>query len=386
MMVDLPDPVLFHEFPADKNKNFNIGVASLHAPQTLNALSLEMIRPLDQKLRQWASDPNIVAVVLQGSGEKAFCAGGNVRRLRRALLENREVPNPFVVTYFSEEYCLDYLIHTYPKPIIVWGSGIVMGGGLGLMAGARYRVVTETTRLAMPEVSIGLYPDVGASWFLNRLIGRVGLFLALTAAPLNAADTLFLGLGDYFCSTKQKSTLIDVLRAQDWTAEREKNHKIVGQTLRQLSKQAEICPPESLIRKHFDTIQTVTEGEDFLTVCQQILTLAQSDEPWLKQAAQKLREGSPTSAALSWEIARRAPHLSLAEVFRMELVLSVRCGAHPDFMEGVRALLVDKDLSPTWSPARLEDVDFADIQQFFVSFWTPWAHPLAGLGTGLWSG
>lgn len=385
-MVDLPDPVLFHEFPADKNKNFSIGVASLHAPQTLNALSLEMIRPLDQKLRQWASDPNIVAVVLQGSGEKAFCAGGNVRRLRRALLENREVPNPFVVTYFTEEYCLDYLIHTYPKPLIVWGSGIVMGGGVGLMAGARYRVVTEMTRLAMPEVTIGLYPDVGGSWFLNRLIGRMGLFLALTAAPLNAADTLFLGLGDYFCSSKQRGALLELLKAQDWSAEREKNHKIVGQALRQLSQKAEICPPESLIRKHFDTIQSVTEGEDFLTVCQQILALSSSEDAWLKQAAQKLRQGSPTSAALSWEIARRARHLSLAEVFRMELVLSVRCGEHHDFVEGVRALLVDKDLAPEWSPARLEDVDFADIQKFFVSFWTPWAHPLAGLGTGLWSG
>lgn len=385
-MTDHPDPLILQELPTQSGHK--IAVAKLCAPRALNALSLEMIRPLDQKLRAWGNDPEVVAVVLMGEGEKAFCAGGDVRRLRRAILENSEVPNPFVVTYFSEEYCLDFLIHTYKKPLIVWGTGIVMGGGLGLMAGARHKIVTETTKIAMPEITIGLYPDVGGSWFLNRLIGRLGLFLALTAAPLNASDALKLGLGDYFFSSRQRAHVLDILQTLAWTSNIEHNHHLLSHALNTASMHTQyefLAPMPSMVWQHFDLIQETMRGEDFWAVTEAILALEHHADAWLREAGRRLREGSPTSAALSWEIFRRAKHLSLAEVFRMELVLSARCAAHVDFVEGVRALLVDKDQSPHWSPATLSAVSFEAIEPFFASFWTPWAHPLAGLGMSDWT-
>ncbi|MFW6346506.1 MAG: enoyl-CoA hydratase/isomerase family protein, partial [Halomonas sp.] len=190
-MSDLP--VIFDERPTACGGC--IGVATLNTPRSLNSLSLEMARQLEAKLDAWAVDRNIVAVWLEGSGEKAFCAGGDVVALYRALTEegeNRgsgrdsELPG----TYFTVEYRLDYRIHTYPKPVMVWADGIVMGGGLGLTAGASHRIVTETTLIAMPEITIGLYPDIGASWFLNRMPTGVGAYLGLTGAQLNARDAL----------------------------------------------------------------------------------------------------------------------------------------------------------------------------------------------------
>ena len=166
--------VLFEELPVRGGQR--IAIATLNAEKSLNALTLEMIRLLDARLSAWENDDAVVAVLLRGAGDKAFCAGGDVRSLRAALLEDGEVyPNPHAVAFFSEEYRLDYRIHRYRKPLIVWGGGIVMGGGLGLMAGASHRVATPATRIAMPEITIGLYPDVAGSWFLQRMPAKLGL-------------------------------------------------------------------------------------------------------------------------------------------------------------------------------------------------------------------
>lgn len=173
-----------------------IGIATLNAPQTLNALSLPMIEVLDEQLTIWANDPDIVCVLLRGTGPKAFCAGGEVRSLAEACRHHPgEVP-PLAAHFFAAEYRLDYRLHTYPKPLLCWGHGHVLGGGMGLLQGSSVRIVTPSSRLAMPEISIGLYPDVGASWFLARLPGKLGLFLGLTGAPINARDALDLGLAD----------------------------------------------------------------------------------------------------------------------------------------------------------------------------------------------
>ena len=205
-MSDLP--VLFDELPTACGGR--IGVATLNAPKSLNALSLEMVHQLEAKLDAWAVDRSIVAVWLEGSGDKAFCAGGDVVALYRSLTEEGENRGSgrdslLAETYFTAEYHLDHRIHTYPKPLMVWGDGIVMGGGLGLMAGGFQRLVTETTRIAMPEITIGLYPDIGASWFLNRMPPGVGAYLGLTGAQLNARDALDLGLADRFIPRERRS-------------------------------------------------------------------------------------------------------------------------------------------------------------------------------------
>ncbi len=211
------DCVILREIPTACGRRF--GHATLNAPQRLNALSLDMIDRLAPQLAAWAEDSEIVGVLLDGSGDKAFCAGGDVAALYRAI---KAVPAgqaaPEIATFFEHEYRLDHLIHTYPKPLLCWGQGVVMGGGLGLMAGASHRVVTPSTRMAMPEITIGIYPDVGGSWFLRRMPGRAGLFLALTGAPINAADARFAGLADYLIDEGERARLPELISATHWHA------------------------------------------------------------------------------------------------------------------------------------------------------------------------
>ncbi len=347
-----------------------VAVATLDAPKSLHALTLGMIRLLDGALRRWLADPSIVCVVLQSSTDKAFCAGGDVRRLRDAILAAPDqFPNPQAQAFFSEEYRLDHLIHTYPKPIMAWGGGIVMGGGLGLFAGASHRVVTETTRIAMPEISIGLFPDVGGSWFLPRMPGRCGLFLGLTGAPLNGNDALYTGLADYAMLQQDRERVLDALCQADWT-QGDGAGVVLDRILAACAAPAQTMPP-SEVRLHFDAIQAMTGAPDLAGVMAAIGAYA-GDAAWLQKAAKTLASGSPLSAALAWELQQRARHLGLADVFRLELVVALHCCAHGDFAEGVRALLVDKDNAPQWQAASPEA-----IERCFDAPWTQ--HPLADL-------
>jgi enoyl-CoA hydratase/carnithine racemase len=361
-------PVLLEERDGLGGKR--IGIATLDAPKSLHALTLPMIRTLDAALQRWAVDPAIACVVLQSSTDKAFCAGGDVRSLREALLaQPGVVPNPPAQAFFSEEYRLDYRIHTYAKPVLVWGGGTVMGGGLGLMAGASHRIVTESTRIAMPEISIGLFPDVGGSWFLPRMPGRSGLFLGLTGAALNAHDALFTGLADYFLPQQSRAALLDALCEVDWAGPTTPK-LAVDCALRQLAAPSEALP-QSEVRTHFDTIQALTAARALDDVIAAISTY-DGEAPWLQKAARALKGGAPSSAALTWQLQQAAPQLSLADVFRLELVAAVRCCAFGDFAEGVRALLVDKDNTPHWKPVSPDD-----IKAFLTPPWD--SHPLADL-------
>jgi len=346
-----------------------LGFATLNSPRSLNALSLDMIRLLDAQLQRWAEDPQIVCVILSGSGEKGLCAGGDVRRIREAIRAHpAAVPNPLALDFFTAEYRLDYHIHTYPKPIMVWGDGIVMGGGLGLLAGASHRVVTERSRLAMPEVSIGLYPDVGASWFLPRMPGRTGLFLALTGASLNAHDALVVGLADHFLAAADREGVWQHLVDAEWDASGDENHAILSRLLRSFAALSVDEIPVSNVQLNTHAIQRATDGDDLVEVTASICGY-QGDDPWMRRAADTLLKGSPTSAALVWEIRRRAKHFSLVEAFRMELIVSVQCCAHPDFAEGVRALLIDKDNAPHWTPSTLAEVSPQWLAEHFRAPW-----------------
>lgn len=213
-------PVLFEERAAANGMRF--GIATLNSPQTLNGLSLEMVELLAARLDAWARDPGVALVVLQGAGEKAFCAGGDLHGLYRSMTENAGKgpwANAYARRFFELEYRLDYRIHTYPKPVLCWGHGIVMGGGIGLMMGASHRVVSEASRMAMPEVSIGLFPDVGGSWLLNRMPGRIGMFLALTGAQLNTADAFFAGMADFRLDHADWPKLLESLQDQPWAGQ-----------------------------------------------------------------------------------------------------------------------------------------------------------------------
>ena len=379
--MSAPAAVLFEELPCAGGQR--IGVARLNAEKSLNSLTLDMFDLLFERLTAWAVDSNIVLVMLEGAGERAFCAGADLLRLHAACIAHHAsaqhadlCANTYALDFFAREYRLDYLIHTYPKPVLCWGQGVVMGGGMGLMVGASHRVVTEQVRIAMPEINIGLYADVAGSWFLARAPGHTGLFLALTAAQLGASDALFAGLADYHIQHAHKAAVMAALVAHAWQQEDARNRRDLSWLLQSFSA-AEGKPGP--LRTHFDLINTLCRHEAPQDIVHNITTLA-SDDEWLKRAAATLAAGSPSTAVLSIALQRRLKHASLAEVFRAELVASLACAARPDLAEGIRALLIDKDKQPRWRPANVGDVTAEWIAGFFASPWTAAQHPLADLG------
>ena len=349
--------VLFKEIPTANGKRF--GIATLNAPASLNALSVDMVRLLTPKLREWAADSAVVGVMLDAAREKAFCAGGELRQLYQTLLDCKAERNEYAERFFGEEYELDYLIHTFPKPFVCWGHGIVMGGGVGLMAGCSHRVVTEGSRVAMPEVNIGLYPDVGGSWFLRRTPGRTGLFLAFTAAQINAADAIFAGLADVLVPHTAKAQVLEAIGTAAWKSAQGADRALMSALLAKAGEGAAM--PASKLREHFDLINATLAGEDLLVIDRRLRAL-QSDDPWLQTAVKTYSKGAPSSVALSWALWQRVLRMSLAEVFRLEYWASLGFCAHADFAEGIRAVLVDKDRNPKWTPATLAEItpDFVE--------------------------
>jgi enoyl-CoA hydratase/carnithine racemase len=369
-------PVLVETLAADNGSL--IGILTLSAEKTLNALSLPMVDLLSAQLAAWADDERIVMVLLQGAGEKAFCAGGDLHNLYSTMMGHRAsrqagdvLGNGYANEFFAREYALDYRIHTYPKPILCWGHGIVMGGGIGLMAGASHRVATEKTRLAMPEIGIGLFPDVGGSWFLSRMPGGLGRFLALTGASINAADARYVGLADRVLAHADQPHVLAALLRQPWSRDSAHSHALLGAVLRAAEEAGTTACTTGPLRQHRDLIDQLC-GRESLEAVLAAFAAVQSDDPWLVKALAAVTRAAPGSLALTWRLLERAPRLSLAEVFRMEYGAALHCCAQGDFAEGVRALLIDKDNSPRWRPA--------DSTGHFLD--TPWplhAHPLAGL-------
>jgi enoyl-CoA hydratase/carnithine racemase len=353
------------------------GRATLNAPASLNALSGAMVDLLDPQLAAWAGDPRIAGVVLDAVGDKAFCAGGDVVGLYRSIRATPpgQVPAE-AAAFFEREYRLDHRIHRYPKPLLCWGHGIVMGGGIGLLAGASHRVATPKTRMAMPEIGIGLYPDVGGSWLLPRMPGGAGLFLALTGASINAADARFAGLADAVLRHEDRGALLDVIAAAGWQGERDADGAQLSHLLERFGTGVEL--PPSPLRTHLDRIGDAVGHDRLVDVAPRLAALASDGDPWLAQAGAAFVKGSPTSAALGFEMQRRARHLSLADVFRLEWQASVGCCMHHDFAEGVRALLVDKDKNPRWQPAALDEVT-PELIEAHLRPHHAGAHPLADL-------
>lgn len=353
-----------------------IGVATLNAEKALNALSLDMVRLLTEQLNKWKSDSNIAFVVLDGSGEKAFCAGGDVRALYEASIADKGQIAAAAQTFFTEEYQLDYLIHNFEKPVLVWGNGFVMGGGVGLMAGASHRVVTETSRIAMPEVTIGLYPDVGGSYFLNRMPGKSGLFLGFTAYQMGAADACYVGMANHYLNDDDKDPMFDALVTADWGDDAGMNHQYLDEVLHEVALKSAIPKGESTIANNQGLIDTLMGGT--LDDIVKRMSDLETDEKWLSRAKSAMLEGSPISCQLIYKQSKLGTSLSLADVFRWELGISVNCLAIGDFNEGVRALLIDKDRNPQWHYNSAFEVPSELISKMVTSPWSE--HPLATLG------
>ena len=370
--------VLFDILPAAGGTK--IGLARLNRPKALNSLNLEMCQLLTQTLLRWQADPEIVLLVLQGEGDRAFCAGGDLMGMYRSMQAHPEKDawaNTYLRDFFASEYRLDYLLHTYGKPVLAMGDGVVMGGGVGLFMGASHRVVSESLRFAMPEVAIGLFPDVAGSWMLGRLPRHIGRFLGMTGVTLEAADTLTFGLADFLLPTEQQTELYRQLQQCRWSGDQGHDHEQLSRILYALSTPASATGP---LQHHANLLRRALATGSFPDICRRLLALENHEDEWLRKAVAGLKHGSPTSVRLAYTLQERARHLSLAEVFRMEYIVALQCGANADLQEGIRALLVDKDHAPRWSPASLEQVDESSVQRYFVPPWPDGTvHPLADL-------
>ncbi|OUR84002.1 enoyl-CoA hydratase [Colwellia psychrerythraea] len=389
----MTDVVIFQEVDCSNGKK--IGLITLNSPKSLNALSGEMVALLYPQLLTWQQQQDIAAVFLQGEGEKAFCAGGDIVHLYSAmknctmksnnstgnLAEALNADNKFapeIEDYFTQEYQLDFLIHTFNKPFIVWGNGIVMGGGLGMLVGASHRVVTESSRIAMPEISIGLFPDVGASYFLNKMPPGCGLFLALTGASINAADAKYCQLADYFVEQQHKDNLLTQLKMVNWGETIPLNHDKTSQLLQEFEQSSANKLPMSPLREHQTLITQLIDKPALTEIVAAILSI-ETEDKWLSRAQKSLKNGSALSARLAYSQLDMGKGMSLADCFRMELNLAVKCGHFGEFLEGVRALLIDKDNNPQWHFPSIELIDAKVLDWFFESIWSKTEHPLAKL-------
>jgi enoyl-CoA hydratase/carnithine racemase len=366
-------PVLFEELAAASGK---VGRITLNVEKTLNSLTLEMVDLLQAQLDAWAVDDDIAAVFIDGAGAKAFCAGGDVQALHRSAVERPGGPCEYAEAFFTREYRMNYTLHTWAKPLICWGHGIVMGGGLGVMAGCSHRVVTEATRIAMPEVTIALFPDVGGSWFLNHMPGKSGHFLALTGAAVNAADAIYTGLADRFIGSEYKAAVLEALQAQSWSGDHRRNHGLVRHVLRPFAEQSIGSCPAGQVEPHMATIARLCDGDDVHAVVDNILA-QETDDPWLLRARDSLAHGSKLAALWIERQLWETRHASLREVFQAEIRLATNIVRYPEFAEGVRALLIDKDRQPGWRFDSTREVPQDLLDGFFVDPWP--RNPLADL-------
>ena len=356
-----------------------IGFITLNRPKALNALSLPMVRELTHVLRGFEVDLDVLAVVIRGSNKEgpfgAFCAGGDIRYFHQAALSG----DASLEDFFTEEYNLNHIIHTYTKPYIALMDGIVMGGGMGLSQGIALRVVTERTQMAMPETQIGLFPDVGGGYFLSRCPGNTGEFLALTGQLLRGAESLAVGLADVCIDSQALSALWDGLQSKQW--------KDADDVVTWVKEQANIAPASpAWLNAHIDTIfrlPTVNQMVDALG--QMVLN---EPEGWAADTLKALRQRSPLLLAVSLEQIRRGRTMGLSDELRMERDMVRHCfhadhlsrrGAQTDTAEGIRALVIDKDRQPKWLPATIEEITPDMVQPFFQSPWPTALHPLRHL-------
>ncbi|WP_371193290.1 enoyl-CoA hydratase/isomerase family protein [Glaciecola sp. SC05] len=362
-----------------------IAQVTLNKPKALNALDLDMVNLMLDALAQIRRDDSVQAVLLDSEGEKAFCAGGDIVSMYHAMKEHRpkakgdlEAPTPgFLQDFFTQEYRLDYCLHTFPKPVIVWGNGIIMGGGLGLFTASQIKLVTESARIAMPEISIGLFPDVGGSYFLNRLPKGLGLFLGLTAASINAQDTLSIGLADALVLHERKSDFLRTL------CQLPSVNKLSVVELANAYSPADDAVSDGKLAAIMQPLSKLDEATS-LHDASQVLSQIVAEHPentYLAKALSSFERGSAITAHLVFEQLHRAKQMSLADCFRMELSMAYTCGALGEFEEGVRALLIDKDNQSAWQYVSIDDVPEATINAHFTRFddVPSESHPLARL-------
>ncbi|SPB14934.1 enoyl-CoA hydratase [Caballeronia novacaledonica] len=351
-----------------------VAIVTLDRPHALNALSHDMIALLADTFAQCAADDSIAAVVLRGAGDKAFCAGGDVRKLYHAARNDPHHETPWL-KFFIDEYRLDHTVHRFAKPVIALMDGIVMGGGMGLAQGAALRIATERTRMAMPETRIGLLPDVGATHFLRVLPRDLALYVGLTGARLSGADAKRVGLADECVPSAWLSGFVerlDNLRWDDAQAAMTQLKRVFVPPAN-LERHAPLDDIRAHIRRHFTVC--ATGGVERIAA-----SLSMDESDWARATLATLESHSPTMLEVTYHALLRGRQMTLADCFRMELGVVYRAIDDGDFVEGVRALIIDKDERPRFAPTTLAQVRAERVQHFLSSPWRREMHPLADLG------
>jgi enoyl-CoA hydratase/carnithine racemase len=345
-----------------------VGCITLNRPKALNALTLEMVRSLTQALLAWQDDPMVLAVAIRGTAKEgpfgSFCAGGDIRFFHQAALGGDDS----LELFFTEEYALNHLIHTYPKPYIAFMDGIVMGGGMGISQGASLRMVTERSKLAMPETGIGLFPDVGGGFFLSRCPGHLGEYLALTGCAINGVEAMAADLADEQMDSGRLVGLWESLGTTPYES---------GEAV---ERWCQTYAQKNLDRAQLPLTQ-INQVFGLGSVAAMFDALEADGSEWGRETLALLRKRSPLMLCVVLEQIRKARGMGLADDLRMERDMVYQCfhlrkGQASETVEGIRALAVDKDHQPRWNPERLEGVTPEMVAAFFESPWTPERHPL----------
>ncbi|HLV07671.1 MAG TPA: enoyl-CoA hydratase/isomerase family protein [Croceibacterium sp.] len=335
-----------------------VGYISLNRPQALHALTGEMCEGISAALSAWRDDPEIAAIVLDHAEGRGFCAGGDVAMVRRSVLEDGGEAGR---AFFRAEYRMNHLLFTYPKPVVAFMDGVTMGGGVGLALPCRYRVATENTLFAMPEGAIGLFPDIGAGWYLPRLRARIGVFLVLTGARLDGAECLWAGLATHYLPSEH------VAEAKRRMAEQ-------PDTIDAILSELSVEPPPARLARNAERIERLFAADRL----EDILAALEGDpSEWAGKEWRAVAAKCPTSAKVALrQFAESLNKRDFANEMALEYRLAARMIMRPDFTEGVRAVLVDKDNAPRWEPAQAEDVTDAMLDEIFAPLaaseeWTP---------------
>ncbi len=322
-----------------------VGRLRLDRPKALNALDLPMIRALRAALESWRADPGVHAVVIEGAGGRAFCAGGDIRAVRADAMAGRREA---VEDFFAEEYALNLAIARYPVPYVALIDGVCMGGGIGVSVHGAVRIATEAALFAMPETAIGFFPDIGASHVLPRLPGALGMYLGLTGARLSGADAVHAGLATHFVARERLAAVSAALETDGVAA---------------IASHAAPLPAFSL-GPHRAAIDRCFGADSVMEILDR---LAAEPGDWAQQTLGLLRAASPLAVLWSFELLRQGAMRSLEDCLAAELALTRTVTAHAAFHEGVRAMVVDKDRAPRWQPGRIEEVDPAVIRAMFAT-------------------
>ena len=323
------------------------GIITLNRPKALNALTLDMVHAMRAQLSAWRDDRDVELVIVRGAGERAFCAGGDIR----ALYESGKSGNPYAIDFYRHEYQLNTQIKRYPKPYIALINGIAMGGGVGVSVHGRYRVAGEGCVFAMPETGIGLFPDVGGTYFLPRMPGETGMYIALTGSRMNVVDCFATGIATHMIPAAGHELLIQTLCESDAVLE-----NVLMKAAVRPSEQSRVMGLRALIDRHFaadsvEAIETSLTGDKSL---------------FASETLKALQSKSPTSMKVAYRQIRDGAKLGFEDCMRLEFRLTNRFMAGHDFYEGVRALIIDKDQAPKWSPAKLQGVRTADVAAYFA--------------------